>query len=113
MLLASLFFIFGLEQRWFGIVGVSIMIFVLLSCLGTANPVAAALSMAPFEEEAGTAASLFGLIRWGVAGLSSIVVSIFKSSTPFPLAWIMAGTSALSIIVLSFGGRASGKSLKQ
>jgi DHA1 family bicyclomycin/chloramphenicol resistance-like MFS transporter len=108
MLLVSLLFLFGLNEDWFGIVGVSIMIFVLLSCLGTANPVAAALSMAPFEENAGTAASLFGLIRWGVAGLSSIVVSIFKSSSPFPLAGIMTGTAVLSLFVLWIGGRASG-----
>jgi DHA1 family bicyclomycin/chloramphenicol resistance-like MFS transporter len=107
MLLVSLLFLYGLNRSWFGIVGVSIMIFVLLSCLGTANPLAAALSMAPFEENAGTAASLFGLIRWGIAGLSSIVVSIFKSSTPVPLAGIMAGTAVLSLLVLWIGGRSS------
>lgn len=107
MLLASLIFLYGLSQGWFGIIGVSIMIFILLSCLGTANPVAAALSMAPFEENAGTAASLFGLIRWGIAGLSSIVVSIFKSNTPVPLAGIMAGTAILSLLVLWIGSRAS------
>jgi MFS transporter, DHA1 family, multidrug resistance protein len=112
MLTVSLFFLFGLSQGWFGIVGVSIMIFILLSCLGTANPVAAALSMAPFEEEAGTAASLFGLIRWGVAGLASIVVSIFKSSSPFPLAGIMAGTAVISLIVLWLGGRATRNSVQ-
>jgi MFS transporter, DHA1 family, multidrug resistance protein len=105
MLLTSLLFLFGLQQGWFGIIGVSVLIFVLLSCLGTANPVAAALSMAPFSENAGTAASLFGLIRWGVAGISSLVVSMFKSNSAIPLAGIMAGTALLSLLVLWAGSR--------
>jgi DHA1 family bicyclomycin/chloramphenicol resistance-like MFS transporter len=109
MLAVSLIFLLGLQEDWFGIAGVSVMIFLLLSCLGTANPVAAALSMAPFEEEAGTAASLFGLIRWGVAGFSSVVVSLFKSSSAVPLAGIMAGTALISLIVLWLGNRFSSK----
>jgi MFS transporter, DHA1 family, multidrug resistance protein len=111
MLTISLLFLMGLKAGWFGIVGVSIFLFILLSCIGISNPVAAALSLAPFEKNAGTAASLFGLIRWGTAGLSSIVVSFFKNDTAIPLAGILAGTALLSLIILWLGTTMSHQSL--
>lgn len=105
MVVVSALLLFGLNQGWFGMTGVSILIFIFLSCIGIVNPNAAALSMAPFEENAGTAASLFGLIQWGIAGLSSVAVSMFKSRTPVPLAAIMTTTAILSLLILWIGSR--------
>ncbi|MFA6083457.1 multidrug effflux MFS transporter [Mucilaginibacter sp.] len=106
MAVISFLLLYGLNQGWFGIVGTAVLIFIFLGCVGIVNPNAAALSMAPFEKDAGSAASLFGLIQWGIAGLSSIVVSLFKSRTPIPLAGIMTGSAVLALLILFVGRRA-------
>ena len=112
MVITSLIFLYGLQQGWFGIVGTAVVIFVFLSCMGILNPHAAALSMAPFEHNAGTAASLFGLIQWGIAGISGFAVSMFKSETPLPLALIMAATALTSMLIFYIGGQVLRKQLK-
>lgn len=70
MAIISIMLLYGLTQGWVGIVGTASLIFIFLGCVGIINPHAAALSMAPFDNNAGSAASLFGLIQWGIAGLS-------------------------------------------
>jgi len=105
MVAISILFFIGLNYGWFGIGGTAVIIFIFLSCIGILNPHAAALSMAPFEKNAGTAASLFGLLQWGIAGLSAIAVSMFKSTTPIPLAMIMFISALLALVILYIGGR--------
>lgn len=106
MAVISIVLLCGLNQGWIGIVGTASLLFVFLGCVGIINPNAAALSMAPFDKNAGSAASLFGLIQWGIAGLSSIAVSLFKSITPIPLAGIMIVTAILALLILYVGRRA-------
>lgn len=105
MAVISIVMLYGLNQGWFGLVGTAAMLFIFLGCIGIVNPNAAALSMAPFEKNAGSAASLFGLIQWVIAGLLSIVVSFFKSSTAIPLAGIMTATAVLALLILWIGKR--------
>ncbi|MDP9077724.1 MAG: multidrug effflux MFS transporter [Bacteroidota bacterium] len=103
MVIVSAILLFGLEHGWFGMIATAIFIFICLGCIGILNPNTAALSMAPFEKNAGSAASLFGLVQWGIAGLSSIAISLFKSDTPIPLAEIMTGTAVLSLAIIVIG----------
>lgn len=105
MAVIGIVLLYGLNQGWFGIVGTAVLIFIFLGCIGIVNPNAAALSMAPFEKNAGSAASLYGLIQWGIAGLSSVVVSLFRSRTPIPLAAIMTATAILALLILYIGRR--------
>lgn len=103
MVFLSLLLVFGLSQGWFGILPTSILIFLVLGCIGIINPNAAALSMAPFTQNAGSAASLFGFVQWGIAGLVSIIIGSFKSTTAIPLASIMAITGIVALFILSIG----------
>lgn len=95
--------LYGLNQGWFGVVGTATLIFLAMGCIGIVNPNAAMLSMAPFEKNSGSAASLYGFIQWGIAGLVSILVSLFKSNTAIPLAGILTTTAILSLLILSIG----------
>jgi DHA1 family bicyclomycin/chloramphenicol resistance-like MFS transporter len=70
---------------------------VILGCIGIVNPNAAALCMAPFESKAGVAASLFGFLQWSIAGIVSMILGLFKSTTALPLAFIMTGTALLAL----------------
>jgi DHA1 family bicyclomycin/chloramphenicol resistance-like MFS transporter len=95
---------------WFGIIETGVLIFFILGCIGILNPNAAALSMAPFENNAGTAASLYGAIQWTIAGLISIAISAFKSTTAIPLAGILTGTALIALVILFIGqGRLKSK----
>ena len=108
MLVLGCLLLLGLVLGWAGLWGVSVMIFLFLVCIGIINPNAAALSMAPFGDNAGSAASLFGLIRWGVAGFTAIIVGSFKSHSPLPLALIMTFTAAVALLILYLGREAGG-----
>lgn len=103
--LLSLILLIGLYKEWFGILSTSILIFLILGCIGIINPNAAALCMAPFTVNAGSAASLFGFFQWGIAGLVSVIIGSFKSTTAIPLASIMATTAIVALFILYFGRR--------
>ncbi len=109
MVIIGTILLYGLSQHWFGMIGTIVLIFLFLGCIGISNPNAAALSMAPFEKNAGSAASLFGFLQWGIAGLSSVIVSYFKSQTPIPLAIFLVGSAILAFIIVYIGSKANKK----
>ncbi|WP_344850070.1 multidrug effflux MFS transporter [Pedobacter jeongneungensis] len=109
MILLSLILLLGLILGWFGLFATAGMIFLILGCIGVLNPNAAALSMAPFDHNAGSAASLYGLFQWGIAGVISSVVSLLDSTSAVSLSLIIIGTGTISIMILFFGKAAFNK----
>lgn len=85
--------------------GTIIMLFVFLSCLGLTNPNTAALALAPFDRNAGSASSLMGALQMGFGALASVVVSLYKVNSAVPLAAVMAGTAVLALLILLTGRR--------
>jgi DHA1 family bicyclomycin/chloramphenicol resistance-like MFS transporter len=105
MVIFSLIFLYGLLQGWFNMAGTAISIFLILGCIGIINPNATALCMAPFEDKAGMAASLFGALQWGIAGLTSVIISNFKNVTALPLAVVMLVAALLALIIVHSGNK--------
>jgi len=103
--IVSLAFFAGASMGGFGMYGTIAMIFLFLCCLGLTNPNTAALSIAPFSHNAGTASSLMGALQLGIGALASFGVSLFNSSSAMPMAAIMAITSAIAMLVLFIGRR--------
>lgn len=103
MAIGSCLLLCGAFFGWFGIMETGLLIFFILGCIGILNPNAAALSIAPFESNAGTAASIYGAIQWGIAGLISVIISSFKSTTAVPLASILTGTAFIALVILMSG----------
>ncbi|OKS89207.1 multidrug effflux MFS transporter [Mucilaginibacter polytrichastri] len=101
--IVSLAFFAGAAMGGFGLYGTIAMIFLFLCCLGLTNPNTAALSIAPFSHNAGTASSLMGALQLGVGALASFGVSLFNSSSAMPMAAIMAITSAIAMLILFIG----------
>ncbi|HEY4111261.1 multidrug effflux MFS transporter [Puia sp.] len=84
--------------------GVTIgFLFAFLGFLGFTNPNAAALAMAPFAKNAGTASSLLGCLQLGFGALASAAVSAFADGTVRPVAAVIAGGSLLGLVVLFLG----------
>jgi DHA1 family bicyclomycin/chloramphenicol resistance-like MFS transporter len=90
---------------WYGLAHTIFFIFLFLTFLGFTNPNAAALALAPFSKNAGTAAALLGALQMGFGALASIGFSIFSNSTSTPMIAIMTITSLLAMVVLIAGKR--------
>ncbi|MET7001526.1 multidrug effflux MFS transporter [Chitinophaga defluvii] len=103
--LTGIVFLLGMINGLLGLGGTIALLFVFLCCLGFANPNAAALSLAPFSKQAGSASSLMGALQMGLGALASVGVSLFNAKSAVPMVAIMAGSATLALVVLITGRR--------
>jgi DHA1 family bicyclomycin/chloramphenicol resistance-like MFS transporter len=91
-----------------GVVNIYIAIgclFMTMASVGTSYPNAAALALAPFDRNAGSAAGLLGVVQiCGGAGASSLI-GIINADTLLPVVAILAVTAWGAAAVLLAGGR--------
>ncbi len=99
----TVFFFTGSLLGWYGLGGTLIMTFLMLCCIGTLSPNASALSLAPFEKNAGVASSLMGAIQLGLGALSSYSITFFIGKSPVPMTTIMAGSTVIAFVLLLLG----------
>jgi DHA1 family bicyclomycin/chloramphenicol resistance-like MFS transporter len=99
----SIVFLIGNMAGWYGLGYTIFMLFIFLACLGFTNPNAAALSLAPFSKNAGSASALLGATQMGVGALASVGVSVWSNGTATPMVAIIAVTSVLALGVLVVG----------
>ncbi len=97
-----LFFV-GAINGWYGLAGTIVMIFLVLCCIGLINPNSAALSMAPFPQNAGVASALMGTMQLGLGAVASFAISMFSSRSVMPMALIIAVSSVIGLVVLLLG----------
>ena len=93
---------------WYGLPQTIFFIFLFLACLGFTNPNAAALSLAPFSKNAGSASALLGALQMGVGALAAVGIGAFANGTSTPMIAIMAATSLAALGIL-IAGKRSGK----
>lgn len=101
--ITALTFLIGGYYGWYGLGGTIGITFLMLCCVGTLNPNASALSLAPFEHNAGTASALLGAMQLGLGALMTLGIGIFKSQSSVPMAGIMSGTAVIGILILISG----------
>jgi DHA1 family bicyclomycin/chloramphenicol resistance-like MFS transporter len=101
--ISGIVFLTGTYFGWFGLGSTIFMLFIYLSCLGFANPNAAALCIAPFKKNAGSAAALMGALQMGIGGLMSTLASLFNMTNALPMAMIMGGSAVLAMVMLLSG----------
>jgi DHA1 family bicyclomycin/chloramphenicol resistance-like MFS transporter len=96
----ALLFLIGCLYGWFNLTAVIVLLFILLSCCGITYPNAAALCMAPFSKNAGTASALLGFLQIGIGA----VISGAAGMLPFPaltaMAMIMLLTTCIALLIL-------------
>jgi MFS transporter, DHA1 family, multidrug resistance protein len=80
-------------------------LFLFLCCVGYTYPNAAALSLAPFTRNAGSASALMGAFQMGMGTLISIGISLFEEPSIIPMVTAMAGSATLALVVLVIGRR--------
>ncbi len=101
----ALLFLIGTICGWFGLSTTVVLLFIILSSLGLAYPNAAALAMAPFDRNIGSASAMLGFLQVGVSSLASASIGIFDSHTMAPVTLILAGTSWIGLAILWIGKR--------
>jgi DHA1 family bicyclomycin/chloramphenicol resistance-like MFS transporter len=80
-----------------------VLISLFLSCQGLSFPNTAALSIAPFEKDAGSASALMGAMQMAIGALAAAAVGFVKPTTAIPMAAVMAGCVAVALIILVWG----------
>ena len=101
----ALFFLVGAFCGWFGLWSTLVLLFIILSVLGLGFPNAAALSMAPLEENIGSASALLGFLQIGISGLASASIGFFDSHSMMPVVLVLAVTSWIALLILWIGKR--------
>ena len=86
-----------------GLLSTIILIMIFLSCQGFTFPNSSALSMAPFNKNAGSASALMGAIQLGIGALTSGLVSVLQNNNALAMTGVMAFCALLSFVVLLFG----------
>ena len=102
----AILFLMGSMNSWYGLISVIGFLFLLLSCCGITYPNAAALCMAPFSKNAGSASALLVFIQIGVGGLISATVSLMPFDSITAIAMVMASTTIIALIFLMSGKNA-------
>jgi MFS transporter, DHA1 family, multidrug resistance protein len=101
----ALLFLVASQLGLLSLLIIMIFLFFLLACVGIANPNTAALTLAPFEKNAGTASALMGAIQMGFGSAISVFISLFEKPSVTPLAIAFFGSSLISFIILKLGSR--------
>jgi MFS transporter, DHA1 family, multidrug resistance protein len=102
-LVIAVIFLFGALKGWYGLAAVICFLFLYLSCAGLTYPNAAALALAPFSRNAGTASALLGFIQIGIGGLISSGVGLLSFKGSVSMAVIMVATAIIAAVILLSG----------
>ena len=100
--LTGVLFLIGNRLHWLTMLPTLILFFVFLSCIGLTYPNAAAIALAPFSRNVGSASALLGFIQMGTGAVMSIGIAVFGAGAVIAL---MASTAFLSVAVLEIGKR--------
>jgi DHA1 family bicyclomycin/chloramphenicol resistance-like MFS transporter len=90
---------------WSELYSTILLIFLFLCCQGFIFPNAAALCLAPFGHNAGSASALMGAIQMSVGASASALVSVLQNHTALPMAGVMACCSMGAFALLNVGRR--------
>jgi DHA1 family bicyclomycin/chloramphenicol resistance-like MFS transporter len=101
--LTAAIFVLGSLMNWFGLYSHIAIFFVFISSVGLIYPNAAAMALAPFEKNAGSAAALLGFIQMGVGSVASAGFSILPFQGGAAMSILFFG-SALAANLISWHG---------
>jgi DHA1 family bicyclomycin/chloramphenicol resistance-like MFS transporter len=88
-----------------GLTALLVPLFGFIASLGFIFPNTTALAMAPQGANAGTAAALLGILQFGLATVSSVLVSAAQNGSAVPMAAAILACAAASFVALRALGR--------
>jgi MFS transporter, DHA1 family, multidrug resistance protein len=90
----------GTALNWYGLAANIVLLLLYLMFCGPSFPNAAALALAPFTKNVGSAAALLGFIQMGIGAFASTGVGLLHASTSLPIYAVMAATAVLGLGIL-------------
>jgi DHA1 family bicyclomycin/chloramphenicol resistance-like MFS transporter len=104
--LAGIALVVGTWFHLLGLYSTIVLILIFLSTQGFAFPNSAALSLAPFTRNAGTASALMGAVQLGIGAIATALVSLLNNNTAMPMVAVMCTCAILSFVILLLGRKA-------
>jgi DHA1 family bicyclomycin/chloramphenicol resistance-like MFS transporter len=86
-----------------GLVATIVLLLLFLSCVGISYPNAAAIAMAPFTRNAGSAAALLGFLQLGTGAAVSAGVGLLNARDSVPIVSLMSGATLVGMAIFLLG----------
>jgi DHA1 family bicyclomycin/chloramphenicol resistance-like MFS transporter len=93
-------FFTGVRSHVVGLDTTLILFFVFLTCIGLTYPNAAALGLAPFSKDGGSASALLGFLQAGTGALISMSIGVLGASA---IVSLLSGTALMALLILMVG----------
>ncbi|MCC5927804.1 MAG: multidrug effflux MFS transporter [Cyclobacteriaceae bacterium] len=106
--ISGILLVAGTIYDWFNLYTFVGLMFIFLTGQGLTNPNAAALTLAPFSKNAGSASALMGSFRMGMGGLVSAMVSVMHDGTAVPMVIMMTACALAGLLAFSAGRKSTG-----
>jgi MFS transporter, DHA1 family, multidrug resistance protein len=95
----------GTWLGWYGLAANIALLFLYLPFCGVAYPNAAAIALAPFSKNIGSASALLGFLQMVIGAFASTGVGLLHASTSLPIYAVMAASAVLGLVILSISRR--------
>ena len=96
----ALVILLGTALGWYGLAANIVLLLLYLPFCGVAFPNAAAIALAPFSKNVGSASALLGFLQMGIGALASTGVGLLNSSSSLPIFAVMAATAVIGLGIL-------------
>ncbi len=101
--IVMLVIVFGTAFGWYGLTANVVLLLLYLPFCGMAFPNAAAIALAPFSRNIGSASALLGFLQMGIGALASTGIGLLRSDATLPIFVVMAVTAAIGLLILLAG----------
>jgi MFS transporter, DHA1 family, multidrug resistance protein len=96
----------GTWLEWYGLASNIALLFLYLPFCGMAYPNAAAIALAPFKKNIGSASALLGFLQMAIGAFASTGVGLLHASSSLPIYAVMTASSVTGLVIL-FANRKS------
>jgi MFS transporter, DHA1 family, multidrug resistance protein len=90
----------GTFYGWYGLAGTIVLLFAYLPFCGIAYPNAAAIALAPFSRNVGSASAVLGFLQMGIGALASTGVGLLHATSSLTVFIVMAATALIGLAIL-------------
>lgn len=90
----------GTWLQWYGLAANIVLLFLYLPFCGAAYPNAAAIALAPFTKNIGSASALLGFLQMAIGAFASTGVGLLHASSSLPIYAVMAASAVTGLVIL-------------
>jgi len=90
----------GTLYGWYGLAGNIVLLLLYLPFCGMAYPNAAAIALAPFSKNVGSASAVLGFLQMGIGAFASTGVGLLNASSSLTVFIVMAATAFIGLLIL-------------